>query len=382
MQKQLLYLSLAASFFIGTLNVQAQCLESDNGQYPEAILVPECVGAPESLVTDGYASEYSLIQLSAGVDYIFSSSVLTDYLTISDEAGTAAFAFGVSPVAYTATTSGIFRYYTHTDAACGGEDMVRARRVQCGDVPECLPVTLPYNQGFEAGQTACISYIDVNGASELSGWEINNFFPTDFGDRSMVYSYDGEFPGDDWFFTDGLALNVGTSYNLTFKYRSGLGPDYLENLEVKYGSTATVEGMNMPLLNYAGLTTNFGDAFDTANVNFTPTATGTYYIGFRSYSDADQGYIQLDDIAVDVSLATKTFDNTAIGYYPNPVKDKLHFTNAEDITNVTVYNLLGQQVLSQNTNSNEIDLSQLAPSAYIVKLTSGSAVKSVKIIKQ
>lgn len=198
----------------------------------------------------------------------------------------------------------------------------------------------------------------------------------------MLFSYDGELPGDDWFFTDGLALTAGTPYNLVFKYRSGLGPDLLENLEVKYGSSATVEGMNLPLVSYVGLTTNFGDDFETASVIMTPVTTGTYFIGFHAFSEADQGYIQIDDIFVDVALANKTFDNTAIGYYPNPVKDKLHFTNTEKNTDIAVYNLLGQHVLSQNNGAKEINLSTISPGAYIVKLTTGSAVKSIKIIKQ
>lgn len=382
MKKQLLYLGAISMFFIGAFHANAQCLEALNGQYPDAILVPECVGAPENLVSDAYASEYSLVQLIAGEPYIFSSSIVTDYVTISDEAGTFAYAFGVSPVSYTPTASGVVRFYLHTDAQCGEESSIRARRVQCGSVPTCEPSSIPYTQGFENGETACITYLDVNGSTELSGWEINNIFPTDFGNRSMLYSYDGQLPGDDWFFTGGLALTAGVSYTLQFKYRSGLGPEIVENLEVKYGQAATVAGMTTPLLSFVNLSTNFGNPFDTATVSMTPTTTGTYFIGFRSFSIADQGYIQIDNITVDVNLATDSFTKNTLSYYPNPVKDVLTFSNVERFTGISIYNLLGQKVLSQDGTVNQIDLSSLNSGAYIVKLTDGISVKSLKIIKE
>ena len=382
MKKQLLYLGAIAAFFMGTLHVQSQCLESVEGQYPDATLTPECVGAPENLVNDGYASEYSKVQLTAGVAYEFSSSVATDYVTIGNADGTTALAFGVSPVSYTPTASIVVRFYIHTNAACGSQSMIRSRRVQCGTVPECAPASIPYTQGFENGETACLTYIDVNGSTELSGWEINTIFPTDFGNRSMVYSYDGTLPGDDWFFTDGLALTGGTSYTLQFRYRSGLGPNIVENLEVKYGDAATVAAMTMPLISYVGLTTNFGSAFDTATVTFTPATTGAHFIGFRCFSEADQGYIQLDNISVNSALATESFEKSAISFFPNPVKDVLIFTNAEKFSSVDVYNLLGQKVLSQNGSTSEINMSGLTSGAYIVKLTDGISVKSIKIIKE
>lgn len=381
MRKKLLYLALIVSILLSSSQLTAQCLNAINEQYPDATLVPECVGAPENLVSDAYAGEYSLVQLSAGILYTFSSSIATDYLTISDEGGTTAAVFGVSPVSYTPTSDMIVRFYTHTDDQCGDESMIRSRQIQCGTVPDCDPVAIPYMQGFENGQTACITFVDVNGATELSGWEINNFFPTDFGGRSMLYSYDGDLPGDDWFFTDGLSLNGGTAYELQFKYRSGLGPDLLENLEVKYGSSATVAGMTTPLLSLVGLTTNFGDDFDTAVVEFTPATTGAYYIGFRSFSDADQGYIQLDDISVNVSLSTLNFNTNLISYFPNPVTNILLFNSTEIINAVTVYNLLGQKVVSRIGTLTEIDLSNLNAGAYIVTLSINSETKTIKIIK-
>ena len=116
--------------------------------------------------------------------------------------------------------------------------------------------------------------------------------------------------------------------------------------------------------------------------NFRVATTGTYYIGFRSFSDADQGYIQIDDINVGTTLAYEAFDLVGLSYFPNPVKDLLYFKYAEKIERVEVYNLLGQQVFFYNGSANEIDLSSLSNGAYIVKILTEVGVKSVKIIKQ
>ena len=239
-----------------------------------------------------------------------------------------------------------------------------------------------YTQGFEGGETNCIAFEDVNGANGGSGWAINTVFPADSGNRSMVYTYDVDLPGDDWFFTGRIALIAGTNYALQFKYRSGLGPNIVENLEVRYGNTASATGMTTQLLNFEGISTNFGNSFSTATATFTPTISGTYYVGFRCFSEADQGYIQIDNISVNSALAAESFEKSAISFFPNPVKDVLILTNAEKFSSVDVYNLLGQKVLSQNGSTSEINMSGLTSGAYIVKLTDGISVKSIKIIKE
>ena len=47
-------------------------------------------------------------------------------------------------------------------------------------------------------------------------------------------------------------------------------------------------------------------------------------------------------------------------------------------------NLLGQEVISRNINANstQVDMSQLSAGAYIVNVTVGNAVKTIKVVKQ
>lgn len=87
--------------------------------------------------------------------------------------------------------------------------------------------------------------------------------------------------------------------------------------------------------------------------------------------------------AYDASLSTASFDNAVLTFYPNPVNDKLHVSYSEIIDKVVVYNLLGQQVAFKtlNATSGDIDFSRMASGAYMVKMTSGSQTKTIKVLK-
>lgn len=88
--------------------------------------------------------------------------------------------------------------------------------------------------------------------------------------------------------------------------------------------------------------------------------------------------------AFDASLANSSFDNSSFTYYPNPVKNVLNLSYSQEITNVEVYNLLGQR-MSTNTigaNQGQVDMSNLANGTYLVKVTADNQVKTIKVIKE
>jgi len=109
----------------------SQCLNSWYGQYPVGTYAPACTGANEAVTTCGYASEYSLVSVVSGTSYTFSSSVGTDYITVSTTAPTA-LAWGTTPVTWTATFTGTIRFYTHRSSACNRQSVCRTRYVLCG----------------------------------------------------------------------------------------------------------------------------------------------------------------------------------------------------------------------------------------------------------
>ncbi len=112
------------------------CLDAPYGQYPSNIVTPSCSGTIENITGAAWTGEFSLVQVTAGVEYIFSSSITTDFVTIADENGTVVYAAGTESVTWTATADEVIRVYLHLDEECNAINSgTRAKRVLCGEVP-------------------------------------------------------------------------------------------------------------------------------------------------------------------------------------------------------------------------------------------------------
>ncbi len=138
--------------------VSAQCFNADDfGQYPTLTYTPEtCDGVTVNEIADNcYAGEYSAVEVVEGQTYVFSSSIATDFLTISADEGVTAEAFGEGSVTWVSTVSGEIWFYTHTDAACGESDEDRSRNIVCGipsaDAPDYVSLQWPQTANFTEG---------------------------------------------------------------------------------------------------------------------------------------------------------------------------------------------------------------------------------------
>lgn len=129
---------------------------------------------------------------------------------------------------------------------------------------------------------------------------------------------------------------------------------------------------------------------NTCNANLTAatsevltglTPGSTYFVQVWSNS-AEQGTFTLR--LSDDGLGNNSFDSRNFTYYPNPVKNALNLSYNQEISNVEVFNLLGQKVSSNVINSNaaQIDMSNLSKGAYMVRVTSNYQVKTIKVIKE
>lgn len=88
--------------------------------------------------------------------------------------------------------------------------------------------------------------------------------------------------------------------------------------------------------------------------------------------------------AWDTSLSTNSFNLVGLKTYPNPVKDIFKVSYTKNISNVSVTNLLGQEVLTQKVNAlqTEVNMAALQAGTYLVKVTSEGLTKTIKVIKE
>ena len=119
------------------------CTNAPDGLYPSATFTPSCTGSNETITSSAWAGEYSVVSVTNGTSYTFSSSNSSDYLTIANSTGTTVLAYGTTPVTWTATSSNpTIRFYTHTNSSCGTSSTSRSRIVKCGTSGTCK--TPPY----------------------------------------------------------------------------------------------------------------------------------------------------------------------------------------------------------------------------------------------
>lgn len=110
----------------------------------------------------------------------------------------------------------------------------------------------------------------------------------------------------------------------------------------------------------------------------------TYYINVGHYSDSGDSPEGPFTIDVTTTLSSDSFDSANFTAYPNPVKDVLNVSYSTEISSIRVINMIGQEVISKtiNATSSQVDMSQLSAGTYIVNVTVGDAVKTLKVVKQ
>lgn len=237
-------------------NTSLSCNSATNGLYPDVTFTPSCTGNAEQIANNAFASEYSNINIVSNRQYTFTSSVATDYITITNAAGTAILANGVTPLSWSSgTNTGVVRYYLHSNANCGAQSANRTKSIQCAaatatcGVPSALSVSnITSNSSrltWTAPATAPASYdlyiITTNTAPTAN--TVANITST----------------------TAGIDVLSGMTASTTYYYwiRSNCGTT--KSAWVSGGSFATI----------AALTCNGAPNGLYPNATFTPTCTGS-----------------------------------------------------------------------------------------------------------
>jgi hypothetical protein len=112
------------------------------------------------------------------------------------------------------------------------------------------------------------------------------------------------------------------------------------------------------------------------------------FTGFGGGSTGD--FIFTREKVFSVGLEEKLVKNELLNVFPNPASDLVNvtFVSTEKQSRLSVYDLMGKELIAKNTVSNsglsqqELDVSHLARGTYILMLTSENSRKTQKIIIQ
>jgi len=186
---------------------------------------------------------------------------------------------------------------------------------------------------------------------------------------------------DGFILTCSSGMNDGIWYTVT-----GNGSDIVIN--------ATSENWDAELAVYTGSCGSFicydfadnGVSGDTESITIEDSEVGArYFINFGHYSDSsdsDEGPSTIEILSNGLSVGDNQFKNFVA--YPNPVKDFLNLSHTETISSVEIFNLVGQKMITKSLDAtqSQIDMSNLSSGTYFVKVTSGQATKTIKVLKQ
>ncbi len=114
------------------------------------------------------------------------------------------------------------------------------------------------------------------------------------------------------------------------------------------------------------------------NQTYTPTIVGDYKVEITL-----GGCVSTSSCVTVTTLANESFDSTNFTFYPNPTSAILNISYDNIIEEVQVFNLLGQQLITNKTKNKEValDLSTLPAATYFVKIISEGKSKMIKIVK-
>lgn len=123
--------------------------------------------------------------------------------------------------------------------------------------------------------------------------------------------------------------------------------------------------------------------YNSTVTNVVVTPGETYYVQVSAWTPSTFGTFCVE-VSTNTMLGIEDEQLNKFSYYPNPVTNTLNINALSVIENVSIFNLLGQEVLTSQPNNLEaqLDMSGLQSGAYFVKVTVDNAVKTVKIIKE
>ncbi|AFL81335.1 Cleaved Adhesin Domain protein [Aequorivita sublithincola DSM 14238] len=189
---------------------------------------------------------------------------------------------------------------------------------------------------------------------------------------------------DNWIVSPAIDLTTANGdVQLTWKVQAAAAEWDNENYSV-YVATSS------DLADLESATVTFTEVYDDPNdegtqyersLDLSSLAGETVYLAFRHHDVTDKDFLSIDDVMVTGVLAVGT--NEFKGFKYSVANNQLSLSANTSIEKVAIYNMLGQQVVSQKLSSDNetVNLSGLQSGVYIATVSINGASKSFKIVK-
>lgn len=163
-----------------------------------------------------------------------------------------------------------------------------------------------YTQGFEVENNPEPIVSDILGWSTEDvnndglAWEVRNSASfSHLGTNSMRSPKSTTTQNNDWLFSSCLALKPNQRYRMELWYR-GRASTTPEKMKINIGKSQSSTAMTQQIV-------DLGEFNHTTHkkmaASFNVNDSGLYYIGFNSYSEANMGWIYIDDFLVSIAPA-------------------------------------------------------------------------------
>ncbi|WP_157208982.1 T9SS type A sorting domain-containing protein [Mariniflexile maritimum] len=240
-------------------------------------------------------------------------------------------------------------------------------------------VQAQYALNFEAAPVTNVYTIGNNGPAAtpkmIGSWEVN---PVKAGINTSDHCVKDleEANAKSWaypileFGTGGMNMNATNGKYLKVKILSTNKTDFTMTLSPQIAGTLT------PITKtFTGVALNtwFETVFDFM-------AAGDGYVArLDFFFDKNAGIYYIDDLAqsTTATLSSKDFKIKNVAVYPNPANDNISISGDNAIKSVSVFDILGKEVLTFKKHTN-LNISDLTAGIYILKTDKGSVSKFIK----
>lgn len=142
----------------------------------------------------------------------------------------------------------------------------------------------------------------------------------------------------------------------------------------------TVYDSNVCSTNLDYLGGDINSCFESGTDSGPVVAGTTYLVSIQASSAAEFEFFAYPDATL--NLDTNEFE--AFRFYPNPIENTLNIEANNSISNISVYNMIGQKVkeVAPNNLSTTLDMTELNQGVYFVNVTINGAQQTFKVIKK